>query len=764
MRRPSPPIRLAAVAVLLACAGCGSLDANQGDVVGGSGQIVAVGGSSGGGQSGSLDGGGARPGSGGSGGAACLPPGASAACSACEATKCTTNAFIYGDGYDAATFDPGDPQTPAGGIDWYHLCYDATGAVAAGPMKGVKKSVLCPEIVDCVHRSGCNAANNGNLACYCGAGVTIDECSAGGFVPQGPCADLIAGGAESNQALTVGNRAIDPAYVAGAALGLIALCDYPVVNGFGSTPGTCQTECLGGGDGGTTSCTTAPTDGGAPGDGGGSRPDAGGRAGAGGSGGAGGAGGSGGGCATTYSFADSAACASCEIESASTDPAYCDPVLLTAQVTQDSNGDLVAMGFGPDTLSTAAQRDAAFGIIHRVVELKCSSDEGLHYRAANMPGCETLPLHACNWPSIGCLLDLGQQPTDLLSGTFATMPTYSALAEYEAAAIADATAGPATPDQSPAYGAPGGLSVGASNAALGKYISDQGYHPSSAIGIADRVLSCAINAGCTACFNLTTTTSCPSGVAGSNGAAGAAGAAGSNGAAGGAPLGRRAWRARAAAGGSTGATGTGGSGSSGGKRRPRRDGWSERRQLPRSRRGCRSRLPRDAGSKSWVGQRDDRLEGRAGKHCQLDLAGRPRKLGLGRGRGRQQRHQRRRRAVRNDGGRCIPVSDGHARLLLPGRRADLDPFGPGERGGGLRAGRAHHRRLQPADRPQLPFAADLEHRRLADDRGNDDAHPSGDRVGCGPAGGGEAGGAVVGGGAVRQRPGSRHHLRISVST
>ena len=64
-----------------------------------------------------------------------------------------------------------------GGIDWYHLCYDATGAVAAGPMKGAKKSVLCAEIVDCVHRSGCNAADTGNLPCYCGAGVTTDECA-----------------------------------------------------------------------------------------------------------------------------------------------------------------------------------------------------------------------------------------------------------------------------------------------------------------------------------------------------------------------------------------------------------------------------------------------------------------------------------------------------------------------------------------------------------------------------------------------------------
>ena len=277
MRLPSPPLCLAVTAVLLACAGCGGLEANQGDMVGGSGRVVAVGGASGGGQGGSLDGGAARPGSGGSGGAQCLPAGASAACSTCEATKCTTNAFIYGEGYDAATFDPGDPQTPAGGIDWYRDCYDATGTVASGPMQGTQKSVLCAEIVDCVHRSGCNAADTANLPCYCGVGVTIDQCSSAGFVPQGPCADLIAGGAESNQPLTVGNRAVDYAYAAGAALGLITLCDYPVVNAFGSTPGTCQTECLGGADGGTASCTTTATDGGAPGDGGGSRPDGGGR-------------------------------------------------------------------------------------------------------------------------------------------------------------------------------------------------------------------------------------------------------------------------------------------------------------------------------------------------------------------------------------------------------------------------------------------------------------------------------------------------------
>ena len=532
MRPRLPPLLRAAAAVLLACAACGNLDANQGDVLGGPGRIVAVGGSSGGGQSGALDGG-AHPGSGGSGGLACLPSGASAACSACEATKCTTNAFIYGEGYDAATYDPGDPNNTAqgGGVDWYHDCYASTGLVGSGPMQGAKKSDLCAEIVDCVHKSGCDAADTANLPCYCGAGVSSDECASSGFVPRGPCKDLIAWGAESTNPLTVSNRALDYNYAAGAAFGLVNYCDYPTI-GNADVPGPCQTACLGGADGGTTSCTTAATDGGAPVDGGGSRPDAGGRAGAGGSGtggAAGGAGGAGGGCTTTYNFADAAGCASCELASSSS---YCDPALLTATLTSDSDGNPVRVGFGPDTLATTAQRDAAFAIIHGVLALKCYSDQMVHYRPADMPGCETLSQGACIWPNLGCLLDVGQHPADIASGTFATMPTYSAIAEYEAASIADATAGPAAPDPAIGYGAPGGISVGASNAVLGNYINVQATHPSSAIGMADTVLICGLSSGCSACFNLTATTSCPSGAAGANGAGGGGGSTGAAGASG----------------------------------------------------------------------------------------------------------------------------------------------------------------------------------------------------------------------------------------
>jgi hypothetical protein len=72
--------------------------------------------------------------------------------------------------------------------------------------------------------------------------------------------------------------------------------------------------------------------------------------------------------------------------------------------------------------------------------------------------------------------------------------------------------------------------VGASNAVLGNYINVQATHPSSAIGLADTVLICGLNSGCSACFNLTPTTSCPTGAGGATSAAGAAGAGGTSGA------------------------------------------------------------------------------------------------------------------------------------------------------------------------------------------------------------------------------------------
>jgi hypothetical protein len=473
---------------------------------------------------------------------------------------CTTNAFIYGEGFDATTFDPGvDTGGPGMGIDWYNLCYNATGTAPSGPLQGTKNSDLCAAVVKCVHDSGCDASDS-NFPCYCGAGVSAADCVGAGFVPTGPCADVIAYGAYSTEPLVIAGRQFDYAYPTGAALGLLLTCDYPSQS-WGA--GTCQSACLDGADGGT-SCTTAQTDGGAPGDGGIPRKDGGDPDGAGGSAGAGGEAGGSGGCTTSYSLVDAAGCANCELGS---DSDFCNTTLLSARLklnpdTLNEEPD----GFGPDTLATAQQRDAAFAIIHRALALQCYSDSMVHYRPADNAGCETQPQFPCVFPNLGCLLDVGQLPTDIASGTFAKMSTYSALAEYEAAAIADATAGPATADpiDGSGYGAPGGISVGASNTALGTYINAQASHPSSAIGLADNVLECALNAGCTACFKLTATSSCPGGATGSAGAGGAggnAGASGAGGSAGAGGSGSTGGGASGGAGGHVGAGGTGGSGS-----------------------------------------------------------------------------------------------------------------------------------------------------------------------------------------------------------
>ena len=355
--------------------------------------------------------------------------------------------------------------------------------------------------------------------------------------------------AYSTNPINIATRAFDNSYPTGAALGLILTCDYPVVNNS-SVLGPCQAECYGGADGGT-SCTSETTDSGAHADGGayvdgsvhaegGAHADA------------GGAGGVGGGCTTTYSFADVTNCAGCELNSPS---AFCNPTLLSATLSEDDSGNITPAGFGPDTLATTAQRDAAFAIMHTALALQCFSDANVKYRPADKPGCETQPTLPCIYPELGCLLDLGQSNNSVLEGMFATMSTYSAFAEYEAAAIADATAGPATPDPlgGDGYGAPGGISVGASNAALGGYISDQSSHPSSAIGLADNILKCALNAGCMSCFNLAAATTCPNGTGGSTGAGGAGGAASSGGSGG-----------TASPGGAGGAAGAGSSSSGGG--------------------------------------------------------------------------------------------------------------------------------------------------------------------------------------------------------
>ena len=506
--------------------GCGGLTANQSDISGGPGPVVGIaGGASGAGAIGAIgaggsSGGGGSPGSD-AGAVACLPPGAGAACSACEATACNSDYFVNG--------DPGQDDGIGQGIDWYNLCYEATGTASAGPMMGAKNSDLCAAVVSCVHASGCDASDS-NFPCYCGAGVSGTTCVSPGFVPSGPCKDVISYGMESTDPLVIAGHQFDSSYPAGVAMGLVLLCDYPSISNA-SIAGPCTAACLDNPDGGAE-CVTSGADGGAGHDGGATGGASGAGGGTGGSGGSAGTGGNP--CTVTYSFADPTGCASCELGSASD---FCSTTtFLSAKVTLDDDGNAIPDGFGPDTLATTAQRDAAFALIHRVLQLQCYSDSTVAYRPSDRSGCETQPQGPCVFANLGCLLDLGQSPTDIGSGVLATKSTYSALPEYQAAAVADATAGAAAPApvDGSGYAVPGGVAPSATGSVLGSYINTWATYPSSALGLADNVVRCALNAGCSTCFNLTATTSCPTGgggsTGGSGGSSGAGGAGGSSGA------------------------------------------------------------------------------------------------------------------------------------------------------------------------------------------------------------------------------------------
>jgi hypothetical protein len=539
LKTPPPPWSPLFASALLAV-GCVGLAANQSDISGGPGPVVSVaGGASGAGAigAGGSSGGGGSLGSD-AGAVTCLPPAAGAACSACEATACNSDYFVNG--------DPGQDDGVGQGIDWYDLCYEATGTASAGPMMGAKNSDLCAAVVSCVHASGCDASDS-NFPCYCGAGVSGTTCVSPGFVPSGPCKDVISYGMESTDPLVIAGHQFDSAYPAGIAMGLVLLCDYPSISNA-SIAGPCTAACLDKGDGGA-GCASAAADGGAGHDGGATGGASGAGGGTGGSGGSAGTGGNP--CTVTYSFADPTGCASCELGSASD---FCSTTtFLSAKVTLDDDGNAIPDGFGPDTLATTAQRDAAFALIHRVLQLQCYSDSTVSYRPSDRSGCETQSQGPCVFANLGCLLDLGQSPTDIGSGLFATKSTYSALPEYLAAAVADATAGPAAsaPIDGSGYAVPGGLSPTATGSVLGSYINTWATYQSSAIGLADNVVRCALNAGCATCFNLTATTSCPAG-----GAGGAGGGAGTGGGAGGVPgTGGAAGHAMGGASGSGGASG-----------------------------------------------------------------------------------------------------------------------------------------------------------------------------------------------------------------
>jgi hypothetical protein len=168
------------------------------------------------------------------------------------------------------------------------------------------------------------------------------------------------------------------------------------------------------------------------------------------------------------------------LENAELATAY-DPTLLTYTSIEDSNGDETAVGWGPNTLPSAAQRTAATALVRAIVALLPNSVRNSTNTANAVPGVTS------NVPNpLNGLLTLGADPASLISGTDLAA-SGTALEAFRTAVISDASA-------PTGVGLAPGLSstAGASNANLGAYLAQWAVDPSSAVGIADNIVIAAI--------------------------------------------------------------------------------------------------------------------------------------------------------------------------------------------------------------------------------------------------------------------------------
>ena len=167
-----------------------------------------------------------------------------------------------------------------------------------------------------------------------------------------------------------------------------------------------------------------------------------------------------------------------------------DPNALTYTHSEDPvSGDQTPIGWGPSTLPSQAQADAATALIRRIAALLPGSVRNSTNTANAAPGTTSSPSSDIPNPLNG-LLTLGADPTSLISGTNLSPATSSALDAFRAAAVAD-SAVPADPND------PGGLSstAAADNATLSAYIAAESVDPSSAIGIAVNIVTAAVQYG-----------------------------------------------------------------------------------------------------------------------------------------------------------------------------------------------------------------------------------------------------------------------------
>jgi hypothetical protein len=167
-----------------------------------------------------------------------------------------------------------------------------------------------------------------------------------------------------------------------------------------------------------------------------------------------------------------------------------DPNALTYTHSEDpSTGDQSPIGWGPSTLPSQAQTDAATALIRRIAALLPDSVRNSTNTANAIPGSPSSPSSNVPNPANGLLI-LGVDPASLISGTNLAPAASSALEAFRTAAVAD-SAVPADPND------PGGLSTSAAanNATLSAYIADEAVDPSSAIGLAANIVTAAVQYG-----------------------------------------------------------------------------------------------------------------------------------------------------------------------------------------------------------------------------------------------------------------------------
>jgi hypothetical protein len=153
--------------------------------------------------------------------------------------------------------------------------------------------------------------------------------------------------------------------------------------------------------------------------------------------------------------------------------------LLTATHVDTADGDQIPVGWGPRTLPTQQQRDAATALIRRLAALLPGSARN----AANTGGYTANDVNVLNG-----LLTLDANPDDLFSGQSLAPAANTAWDAYKAAAVADTFA-------------PAGLlylhgvAAGSGDAAFAAYVAGNGTDPEGVVGLSTNIVKAALRHG-----------------------------------------------------------------------------------------------------------------------------------------------------------------------------------------------------------------------------------------------------------------------------